>query len=214
MPRTRYSGRTVAEARGLSEFRVGARCRSLLSLWRIPFTTEDVRGVCAIALAARRKRDLTAIGRFGIGFKSVYAITDRPEVHSGDEHFAVTDYVQPWPRFIRSHWPRAETVITLPLRESGEAANIARQFERLGETRALLFLREISEIEWSAEDGRSGSYRREEVVEREAVRRVTLLGEANGEAPVKETWLVFSRNVNHKGKSAGVRRTRLQDHER
>ena len=165
----------------------------------------------AIALGLK-ETDLTAIGRFGIGFKSVYAITDRPEVHSGDEHFAVTDFVQP--AEVRPiPLAERETVITLPLRESGEAANIARQFERLGETRALLFLREISEIEWRPRMGgrdRTGARK----FEREAVRRVTLLGEANGEAPVKETWLVFSRNGPSRGEVGGVRRTRLQDHER
>ena len=40
--------------------------------------------------------ELTAIGRFGIGFKSVYALTDSPEVYSGSEHFAIDSFV--WPR--------------------------------------------------------------------------------------------------------------------
>src|SRR5690242_15168724 len=44
-----------------------------------PFTEADVRGICGIAESTK---DLTSIGRFGIGFKSVYAFTDRPEVHS------------------------------------------------------------------------------------------------------------------------------------
>jgi hypothetical protein len=42
-----------------------------------------------------RSRDLTAIGRFGIGFKSVYAFTDRPEIHSGAEDFAIEGYIRP-----------------------------------------------------------------------------------------------------------------------
>ena len=45
----------------------------------VPFDADDVRGVCGIAESTK---DLTAIGRFGIGFKSVYAYTDRPEIHS------------------------------------------------------------------------------------------------------------------------------------
>ncbi|MCH7831938.1 MAG: hypothetical protein IIC55_03605 [Proteobacteria bacterium] len=40
------------------------------------------------------------IGRFGIGFKSVYAFTDCPEIHSGDEHFAIESFV--WPKGIPS----------------------------------------------------------------------------------------------------------------
>jgi len=40
-----------------------------------PFDDEDVRGICGIAESTK---GLTAIGRFGIGFKSVNAFTDRP----------------------------------------------------------------------------------------------------------------------------------------
>src|SRR5712691_1154245 len=57
-----------------------------------PFDDRDVRGICGIAESTK---DLTAIGRFGIGFKSVYAFTDRPEIHSGGENFAIESFV--WP---------------------------------------------------------------------------------------------------------------------
>ena len=49
-----------------------------VSHFGLPFDEPDVRGICGIAESTK---DLTAIGRFGIGFKSVYAFTDRPEVH-------------------------------------------------------------------------------------------------------------------------------------
>ena len=57
-----------------------------------PFDEPDVRGICGIDESTK---DLTAIGRFGIGFKSVYAFTDHPEVHSGLEDFAIEDFVRP-----------------------------------------------------------------------------------------------------------------------
>ena len=60
----------------------------------LPFTPDDVRAVCGI-IEGTKEDDLIAIGRFGIGFKSVYAVTDLPQIHSGDEHFAVRDYVHP-----------------------------------------------------------------------------------------------------------------------
>ena len=166
-----------------------------------PFTTDDVRGVCAIARRTK-ERDLTAIGRFGIGFKSVYAITDLPEVHSGDEHFTVEDYVCP-AAVPPVELAEGETVIVLPLKENAEADNIARQFESLGEARTLLFLREINEIEWLTEGGRSGSYRREEEVVADGVRRVRLLSATEGEDQEEDMWLVFSREVHHEGTPAG-----------
>ena len=59
-----------------------------------PFTEADVRGVCGVAQSGK-SGDLTKIGQFGIGFKSVYAYTKTPQVHSGAEHFRIDHYVRP-----------------------------------------------------------------------------------------------------------------------
>ena len=61
-----------------------------------PFTEADVRGICGVA-KSRKAGDLTQIGQFGIGFKSVYAYTTTPRVHSGAEHFRIDHYVRPSP---------------------------------------------------------------------------------------------------------------------
>jgi hypothetical protein len=67
-----------------------------LELWHDgrPFTKADVRGVCGVGQSGKAA-DLTKIGKFGIGFKSVYAYTKTPHVHSGDEHFRIESFVRP-----------------------------------------------------------------------------------------------------------------------
>ncbi len=61
-----------------------------------PFTEADVRGVSGVGQSGK-SGDLTKIGQFGIGFKSVYAYTATPRVHSGAEHFRIDHYVRPSP---------------------------------------------------------------------------------------------------------------------
>ena len=159
-----------------------------------PFTTRDVEGVCGIAFSTKAD-DPTAIGRFGMGFKSVYEVTERPEIHSGDEHFAIDDYVRPT---VVPQIPigDGETMIVLPMRGDGPTReDIASALSRLG-VRTLLFLREISEIAWSVEGGHSGVYSRSvEGGDGDGVRRVMVRSEQDGEARVEETWLVSSREV-------------------
>src|ERR1019366_6717461 len=124
-----------------------------VSHYGIPFSEPNVRGICGIGESTK---DLTSIGHFGIGFKSVYAFTDRPEMHSGDEHFAVDSFV--WPEAVAPIDLRPdETRFILPLRSGDSSApdEIAKGFQHLG-PRTLLFLREIEEIEWSVEAGASG----------------------------------------------------------
>jgi len=77
-----------------------------------PFEEPDVCGICGISESTK---DLTSIGRFGIGFKSVYAFTDRPEVHSGAEDFAIEGYIRPVAADPVNRDPD-ETVILIPLR--------------------------------------------------------------------------------------------------
>jgi hypothetical protein len=164
-----------------------------LSHFGRPFDEADVRGVCGIAESTK---DQFSIGRFGIGFKSVYTFTDRPEIHSGEEDFAVENYVQP-KRLIRTERADDETQIVLPLKPEDATAQdeITNGFKRL-EPSALLFLRHIDEINWSVQGGVSGTYLRSSPVALGAnVQRVTVIGQESGQSEVDQNWLVCHRNV-------------------
>jgi hypothetical protein len=158
-----------------------------------PFDDDDVRGICGIADSTK---DLTRIGRFGIGFKSVYAFTDRPEVHSGDEHFAIDNYV--WPTSVPPIARQSEeTVFIIPLRPDDHTAHneLALSLQRLG-ARTLLFLRQVKEISWKVDGGPTGTYRRrvQKTVD-EGVRRLELTGEATDAPKANESWLLFAREA-------------------
>lgn len=167
--------------------------RLALSHFGRPFDEADVRGVCGIAESTKNK---FSIGRFGIGFKSVYTFTDRPEVHSGDEDFAITDYVQPQ-RADRTERAAGETQIFLPLKKDDKTAQqeITAGFQHLGPG-ALLFLRHIEEINWNVEGGASGFYlRNTPEAFGQNVQRITVIGQETGKADVDQNWLVFHRDV-------------------
>jgi len=156
-----------------------------------PFDERDVRTICNIA---ETTKDLTDIGSFGIGFKSVYAFTDLPEVHSGEEGFAIENYVWPTPARLIDRQPD-ETVFLLPLRPQDTTAldDVTDGLRKLG-PQTLLFLRQIDEIAWSVEGGPSGLYLRSEPETiGENVRQITVIGQEQGRTDIEETWLVFSR---------------------
>ena len=159
-----------------------------------PFDEADVRGICEIGESAKAD-DLTAIGRFGIGFKSVYAITDRPEIHSGPEDFAIENFVLPVAAST-IEIPEDNTVFLFPLKSNGESIydDIATGLIELGAS-SLLFLHQINEVEWKLDDGRNGHYLRESKPLDEGVRHVTVIGQMFGSQDVSSEWLVFSRPV-------------------
>lgn len=159
------------------------------------FDENDVKGICGIAEST--KNELTAIGRFGIGFKSVYSFTDIPEIHSGNEHFAIENYFLP-KEIPAIELKENETRIILPL-------NPEKKLEYYNEIvlgikkvnlNCLLFLHYIEEIEWSTSRGDNGVFIRGKSKQRDAnVREIELIGQTNtGDIP-SEKWLVFSKEV-------------------
>ena len=58
------------------------------------FTLPDVESITGIGLG-KKKDDPTNIGKFGIGFKAVFAYTETPEIASGPFHFRIRDLVVP-----------------------------------------------------------------------------------------------------------------------
>ena len=162
-----------------------------------PFDEKDVRGICGVG-EGTKPEDLTKIGKFGIGFKSVYAYTNAPEIHCGDEHFGIEYYVRPYavgPVDILEPWTtRFVFPFHLPSTSDAGAFNeIAARLKSLN-VRTLLFLRSINEIAWQIDTEKSGLYIR--VTDYcDAARIVSVIGQADDENDVEETWLVFEKAI-------------------
>jgi hypothetical protein len=127
-----------------------------------PFTEDDVRGVCGVG-ASSKSGDLTTIGTFGIGFKSVYAYTTTPRIYSPGQHgegesFRIENYVRPFAAEPFAAWPRAEpadaedpgTLFIFPFDLAGVPAatavtEISAALSNI-EPETLLFLRSIERL--------------------------------------------------------------------
>ncbi len=160
-----------------------------------PFDESDVRGICGINKSTK-KNELTAIGRFGIGFKSVYAVTDRPEIRSAGQRFAIESYVHPV-GLDETADGKGETSFWFPFRSDDETVfdEIAEGLCKL-DARTLLFLRHVEEVDWSIEGGPHGTYVRDAEEAKDGLRRVTLIGTSgSSDALTDEQWVVFARPV-------------------
>ncbi len=163
------------------------------------FNGEDVWGVCRIGDS---HKGVTEIGKFGIGFKSVYTFTQRPEIHSGEEHFAITDLVIPT-EIDPVKLDPSETLFVLPFNNPDVSLQTARN-EIMGkladlDIQSLLFLQEIDEIRWKADSGQQGRYWKETQELNTNARKVRLCATDTE----TEDWLVFSRPVDRIGRKHG-----------
>jgi hypothetical protein len=166
-----------------------------------PFTEADVRGVCGVGQSGK-SGDLTAIGKFGIGFKSVYAYTRSPRISSGDEHFRIENYVRPFP--VEPPLAQAGTLFVFPFDHDTVPAAVAAREIAAALTairpRILLFLRSIERLRVEGAGGPGPAIERSvierSVTERPAAggpgpRRVTL---SSGGRPAEE-WLIWHRQA-------------------
>lgn len=130
------------------------------------FSIQDVKDITSIGVSAK-KDDPTSIGKFGIGFKAVFAYTMTPEIASGQFHFRLRDLVVPETEGLAAHPPDGgKTVFVFPFdnpAKSPEKAcdEIERHLRQLDEY-ALLFLKSIKKIEYQLPDSSQGSLRRQE----------------------------------------------------
>lgn len=173
-----------------------------------PFAAEDVDSVCSIGRSWKKPEGY--IGYLGVGFKSVFLVSERPEIHSGPYHFTFRrdcwpeDF--PWqivpvtlpPEPLPGPWT---TRFVLPLKglEISEILRDEINPAKLNR-RVLLFLKNLSRFELI--DKERGVRR---VVERSQqgetafredtglAERVFLLSEETQEGVTQERWLVVSR---------------------
>ena len=113
------------------------------------FSPADVWAICGIGLSSKKK-DSNKIGKFGIGFKSVFNYTDSPYIYSKDFRFQIEKFVYPTslPKPIGEDYGDA-TVFILPFngKKPKEKAYADIKEKLLGlSTSSLLFLKNIGEI--------------------------------------------------------------------
>ena len=184
-------------------------CENGLIVWNdgCKFSEEDVRSICSIGFS---NKDLTQIGTFGMGFKSVYTYTDIPEVYSGDERFRIPIKNPTIPEGIDVDEINAKvvellekgnTVFWLPFRESMRPEIEIKRLRdclRNLEKRSLLFLRNLKMVQWHDEsDGQEGIYscQRSPYKKIQNASKVDLKASVNGNDQPSEIFLVFRKEV-------------------
>jgi len=160
------------------------------------FNVEDVKGISDV-LKGTKANDRSQIGKFGIGFKSVYAFTSTPEIHSGDEHFVIERYIRPRATKGALQTFKGETVFVFPfnhrdLPKQESFQMIGEKLQKIG-SRVLLFLGNITEIGWRIEDQDWGEYLKDSEELEPLVWRVTVIGEHEESELEQEDWLLFKR---------------------
>jgi hypothetical protein len=161
------------------------------------FNTNDVKAISDV-LKGTKSEDKTQIGKFGIGFKSVYAFTSTPEIHSGDENFVIERYIRPRSANRITQIVNGETIFIFPfnhkdLSEEQAFQLIEDKLKKIG-SRVLLFLRYITEIEWIIEDQDEGLYLKDYKQQGQFAQKITVIGQ-HGNEDEEEEWVVFKRQI-------------------
>ncbi|HNW88647.1 MAG TPA: hypothetical protein PKN48_03235 [Bacteroidales bacterium] len=114
------------------------------------FDESDLMSITTFAHTTKKNvSDVNQIGKFGIGFKSVFSVTDAPEIHCEPYHYSITDY-----EVLQEARPESpdecfNTLIILPFKKKKQIAcfdAVKNGLKNLNEY-SLLFLKKITVIE-------------------------------------------------------------------
>lgn len=157
------------------------------------FTENNVRAITGIHNSTKKKSP-DQIGKFGIGFKSVFVYTLSPEVHSGGFSFRITRLVLPEP--IDAH-PElgTRTRFWLPFNNPDKPPEVAfseveAALLALPET-SILFLSHLEEISWQIGPAVRGRVRRHS----HSASHVEVIKELEGKSKSSSHFLRFQEQV-------------------
>ena len=163
------------------------------------FDEKDVRGVCGIGEGSKQS-EFTKIGKFGLGFKSVYAYTNTPFIYSGNESFKIEKFVRPFAVEPLKDLDKKFTKLILPFKQEIDKndafTEVADKISTL-DLKTILFLKNIRFIKWSIDGGKSGTYIKKPLEnEQFDIKKVTSI--SSEEDDTNENWLLFSKPIGTK----------------
>ena len=166
------------------------------------FDADDVDSITNIAKSTKKENYVQA-GKFGIGFKSVYAFTDTPYIYCDSVCFRIDQLLLPvqiddlknremgWTEF---HFP-----FDSPKISAAEAKKKIQQGLVEIESTTLLFLNNISELDYVLEDSSSYS-----VIKEKDGCIITCSVMKGNKTVQKDTWMRFSKDSTLEGKGIQV----------
>ena len=159
------------------------------------FSETDVKAITSFGNSTKRD-DPTSIGKFGVGFKAVFAYTDTPEIHSGDFHFRIHDLVVPETKGVtKPAIDDKKTRFIFPFNNPKKSVNIAvteteKGLCNLGDN-TLLFLSYIRKINYTLPSGITGYLER---IDHENG-RIEIRSQHPGGTEAISHWLHFQKEV-------------------
>jgi len=156
------------------------------------FNLDDIDAITGINNSTK-KDDPDRIGKFGVGFKSVYTYTSNPTVYSSEYSFQIERRFLPVPvpgREGLGKRTRFEFPFNNPKKNKATAyAEVKAGLQQLSET-TLLFLRSLQYIRWRVE-GVEGAVLRHE----HSPSHIEVLKQVEGRDVQSSQWLRFSAAV-------------------
>lgn len=160
------------------------------------FNLKDVESITSIGVSTKRN-DPTNIGKFGVGFKAVFAYTNTPEIHSGDFQFKINNLVVPesLPNTVKND----DTAFIFPFDNPKKTP--ARAVEEIDRglcalaDNTLLFLNHIREIEYLLPNVALGKLKRVDVDGDGIGQRIEIHAIQPEEAEVVSNWLRYRKEV-------------------
>ena len=150
------------------------------------FDFKDIEGITSIGQGTK-KDDINKIGKFGVGFKAIFAYTNTPLIYSNQYNFSINDLVIPI-EIDKKNYDYPTTMI-FPFDNKNKEPQIAYQEIKKGlssiRDNTLLFLKNINKINYEYENNLNQIMRDE--IDNE---KVSILNSATKE---KTNWLRFKQ---------------------
>lgn len=156
------------------------------------FDERDIRGITGIFNSSKKEK-ADKIGKFGVGFKSVFVYTESPIVFSKNHSFKIVKLVLPvevTPKKNLGQLTRFELPFNNPKKNVKAAhAEIKAGLEQLSET-TLLFLKNTRHIKWRIDDKKGEILRLQH-----SEHHIEVRGVVNGKEVFSSHWLCFTAPV-------------------
>lgn len=160
------------------------------------FSLKDVTSITSIGVSTKRN-DPTSIGKFGVGFKAVFAYTNTPEIYSGAFRFRINNLVVP--ESLPYKATDDSTAFIFPFDNPKKAraravAEIDRGLRTLADN-SLLFLNHIREVEYLLPNAALGKLKRIDVDSEGIGQRIEIHATQPEQEEAVSYWLRYQKEI-------------------